>query len=283
MNNIINLKRNKKPNKNQMDEIVHSFPSYAATFKTFRPKTQYYFYIKNAAKTKWKNLRDPHMKFKKGLEGQTGQAKKYCKWPWSRHMSFIDGTFLYRQRSSNIPEDIQNENDIPPSVGNSATPEVNTNERPSSSQMLPPAPPKKSLKCRSVSEDSDVVNNIINLKRNKKPNKNQMDEIDHSFLSYAATFKTFRPKTQVMLKLKLATLFSETETLEIQEQEVSLTTFSSSTSSGLTTIFEIPEEYSRGSAPSASSDNPIQSMRDVDANFVYNNQFFLVLVLCLFL
>ncbi|KAL3269802.1 hypothetical protein HHI36_008861 [Cryptolaemus montrouzieri] len=221
----------------------------------------------NATKTELKNLRDFYMKFKKGSEGETGQAKKYCKWPWSRHMSFIAGTFLYRQHIDNIPEYIQMR--CPSSVGTSLSPVVNTNETPSSSQMLPPAPPKKKSKSQSALEDSDVGDKLI--KKNENPHENQIDRIDHSFPSYAATFKTFRPNTQAMLKLKLATLFAETEILEIQEHEVSLTSFSSSTPSGLTTNYEIPEEYSRVSAPSASSDNAIYSTRDVYANFDYNN------------
>lgn len=39
------------------------------------------------------------------------------------------------------------------------------------------------------------------------------------FMSYAATFKTFRPRTQSYLKLQLANLFAETEINELQQQE----------------------------------------------------------------
>ncbi|KAL3273260.1 hypothetical protein HHI36_014714 [Cryptolaemus montrouzieri] len=116
----------------------------------------------DAAKTKWKNLRDSYMKFKEGSKGETGQVKKYCRWPLNRHMPFIDVTFLYRQHSSNKPEDIQSENDIPSSVGTSASPVVNNNDTPSLSQMLPPAQPKKNSKYRRVSEDSDMVDKIMN-------------------------------------------------------------------------------------------------------------------------
>ncbi|KAL3278047.1 hypothetical protein HHI36_013392 [Cryptolaemus montrouzieri] len=179
------------------------------------------------------------MKFKKGSKGEIGQANGYCKWPWRRHMSFIGDTFLYRQYSSNIPEDIQSENDIPSSVRTSAS-SSSTKENIEVSKCL------RRLQCGGENNK---------FKKNEKPNENQMDGIDHLFFSYAATFKTFRPKTQVILKLKLAALFAETEILVIQEQKVPLTSLSSSFSSEFTTNYEISEEYSRGSALSASSDN----------------------------
>lgn len=53
------------------------------------------------AKTKWQNLRDTNMRFKKSVKGETGQAKKYHKWPWSSHLEFLDDTLKIRPTSSN--------------------------------------------------------------------------------------------------------------------------------------------------------------------------------------
>lgn len=70
----------------------------------------------------------------------------------------------------------------------------------------------------NISSEVDIV---IDFLKTKKSQEKQIDGIDHLFMSYTATFKTFRPRTQAVLKLKLATLFSEAELTELLEQDAS--------------------------------------------------------------
>lgn len=56
-------------------------------------------------KTRWRSLRDCYAKFKRTIRTTTGQAaKKYKKWPWHEHMSFLESTNSLRVTSSNVEE-----------------------------------------------------------------------------------------------------------------------------------------------------------------------------------
>jgi len=45
------------------------------------------------------------MKCKRSLKSMTGQAtKKYEKWPWSRHLEFLDYTLTPRPTTSNVSD-----------------------------------------------------------------------------------------------------------------------------------------------------------------------------------
>lgn len=84
--------------------------------------------------------------------------------------------------------------------------------------MPPPLNPQKKPKIRraiSLSEPTDVDRAIEYLENKKKTT--MYDGIDHLFLSYADTFKTFHPKTQSELKIKIATLFAQTEMKEYEQ------------------------------------------------------------------
>lgn len=228
------------------------------------------------------------MRFKKTIKGETGQATKYSKWPWSSQMSFLDATLQYRLQSSNITQatrEIEDESPSPESTSPLATNNDESNQLHSPPEMLPPPPPKKKMKSHSeatvnISSDSEV-DKVITFLQSKKSQEKKIDGVDHLFLSYAETFKTFRPRTQSMLKLKLATLFSETELNELQEQEVSQTTspaFSTSSSSGFETqgftTYNYSEEtldYSMGSPSTIKSGNAFLSARDVLENLNPNN------------
>jgi hypothetical protein len=97
-----------------------------------------------------------------------------------------------------------------------------------------PPPPIKKLKKKRSTED---IGKLIGYLENKNKNKNQLDSIDHLFLSYAETFKQFPPRTQALLKLELATLFARAEISELDAQTTpasSLHYSANSTGSGLT-------------------------------------------------
>jgi hypothetical protein len=80
---------------------------------------------------------------------------------------------------------------------------------------MPPPPPIRELKIKQSTEDLDK---IIGYLENKNKNKNQLDGIDHLFLSYAETFKQFPPRRQAILKIELATLFARAEISELDVQ-----------------------------------------------------------------
>lgn len=182
----------------------------------------------DAAKMKWKNLRNSYMKFKKSVKGETEYAKKYCKWPWSSRMSFLDATQRYRPSNGNIKtKEIENENcsSSEPTSHLTNNNDDSNNKLHASPEMFRPFPPKKKRKSHGEIVENihslRQVDKVVSFLQSKKSQDREADGIDHLFLSYAATFKTFRPKTQAMLKLKLATLFSETELNELQEQGIS--------------------------------------------------------------
>lgn len=183
------------------------------------------------------------MRYKKCIHGETGQAKKYHKWPWSSHLEFLDDSIKYRPQSSNIT---QSEKIIlsPPREETSTLYQnvqesyVSTEKSPSTSRMPPPLNPQKKQKIRravSIPESTDVDKVIEFLENKKKP---IYDGIDLLFLSYADTFKKFHPKTQAELKIKIATLFAQTEIKELNEQSNS-----STSSRGFKYCFE-PQSYS---------------------------------------
>lgn len=102
----------------------------------------------DAAKTKWKNLRDSYKKFKRGLKGETGQARNYCKWPWNSQMAFLDSTLQYRLQHNNIAtreietERLSSEATSPLANNNDESNQIN-----SPPEMFPQATPKEKVKC----------------------------------------------------------------------------------------------------------------------------------------
>lgn len=70
------------------------------------------------------------------------------------------------------------------------------------------------------------------------------DGIDHLFLSYADTFKKFHPRTQAELKIKIATLFAQTEMKEMQYYEQNISPMYSDNSSTNSQYFVGPQSSS---------------------------------------
>ncbi|XP_074027759.1 uncharacterized protein [Leptinotarsa decemlineata] len=182
------------------------------------------------AEQKWKNLRDSYMRYKKFTKGETGQAKKYHKGPWSTHMNFFDYTLKPRSHSSNIPpEDVTETEETRLSetenlLMSDDTQQTNASSEHSSATLLLPARQKKK-KRKSYSHSStencpDDVDKVIDFLSNKR-SKQGPDGIDHLFLSYAATFRKFNPLTQATMKIKLATLFAENEIEELEAHSTS--------------------------------------------------------------
>lgn len=222
------------------------------------------YFIADSAKSKWKNLRDSYMRYKKCVQGETGQAKKYHKWPWSSHLEFLVDSIKYRPQCSNITESAENiitppKEKTPPIVQNLQKSNFSSDESPSSLRMKP----QKKIKIRP--KESSEVDRVIEYLENKKKPKIH-DGIDHLFLSYSDTFKKFHPRTQAELKIKIATLFAQTEMKEMQYYEQNISPVYSDNS---TTNYQyyVGSQSSSNSVPSSetsykSSDTSLTSARD---------------------
>jgi hypothetical protein len=89
-----------------------------------------------------------------------------------------------------------------------------------------PLPSKKSQK-----KQPDNLDRVLEyLQKKSEQRKPKCDVVDHLFLSYAQTFKTFSLRNQTTLKISLANLFAEAELREADERYSALPSPSYSTS-----------------------------------------------------
>jgi hypothetical protein len=182
---------------------------------------QSFFFAEETVKAKWKNLRDVYIKHKKLTKGTTGQAgKRYRNWRWAPHMQFLDRTLEVRLSDSNIPNLPDTETPIHDSDTQSEDIDIET------SSEMGPLPSKKSQK-----KQPDNLDRVLEyLQEKSEQRKLTCDAIDHQFLSYAQTFKTFSLRNQTRLKISLANLFAEAELHEADERYEALPSPSYSTS-----------------------------------------------------
>ncbi|XP_066905959.1 uncharacterized protein [Halyomorpha halys] len=165
------------------------------------------------------------MRFKKSGTDKAGQARKYSNWPWSKHMSFLDVSLHYHPQTSNVSQmviGIENERPSSPISASSLTNDE-LNKLSSTPEIpLPLPPPIKKRKLLSGTKntfcDSSDIDKVIEYLKDIQLQEQRLDGVDHLFLSYASTFKIFRPITQAKLKLRLATIFLATEVNELEEQ-----------------------------------------------------------------
>ncbi|KAL3284646.1 hypothetical protein HHI36_018800 [Cryptolaemus montrouzieri] len=124
----------------------------------------------DAAYSKWKTLRDCYLRFKKSV------------------------------KASNIHTEIEDS----VSLGNEdqefdhSSEENGTQETPVSLKMPPPPPQKRKVSCTAKNTSHSDVDKVIHYLHNKTTIR-EYDGIDHSFLSYAETFRKFQPATQAVL------------------------------------------------------------------------------------
>ncbi|XP_074032427.1 uncharacterized protein [Leptinotarsa decemlineata] len=210
------------------------------------------------AKQKWKNLRDSYMRYKKFTKGETGQAKKYHKGPWSTHMNFFDYTLKPRSHSSNIPpEDLTKTEETRLSetenlLMSDDTQKTNASSEHSSATLRLPARQKekkrKSYSHSSTENCPDDVDKVIDFLSNGR-SKQGPDGIDHLFLSYAAIFKKFNPLIQATMKIKLVTLFAENEIKELEAHPTSAPKASTSHSRSFSAYSPHYPQYSDETEP----------------------------------
>lgn len=61
-----------------------------------------YLVIGDTTKAKWKNLKDGYTKYKKRINGTTGQSKQCISWVWGPYLQFLDSAIEPRPTTSNI-------------------------------------------------------------------------------------------------------------------------------------------------------------------------------------
>jgi len=180
-------------------------------------------------KKKWKSIRDNYLRYKKEINGITGQAtKKYQNWPWASQLQFLDKFLVPRQTTSNIitnfPFEIQiqeltspSQITSPPQASTSIF-EVKESDDPQLYILTDSTlPATKKIKTNSKEPNNQPVgvDKVIGYLENKK--KHAYDSVDHLFLSYAGTFKKFSERNQIKVKVELAKLFADMELKELDE------------------------------------------------------------------
>uniref|UniRef100_A0A0K8SBQ4 MADF domain-containing protein n=1 Tax=Lygus hesperus TaxID=30085 RepID=A0A0K8SBQ4_LYGHE len=155
-------------------------------------------------KTKWRNLRDSYVKYLKCTKMKGASLRKYSRWPWAIKMEFLK-PFL----PAKLVKTDEDQDEAQDGYHDHVEHQENGEEE----------------------EEERKVFDILQIKRAKLHSPedlmarrvSNMEAIDHLFLSYAQTMKTFSHKRQVMIKSQLATLMNQAELDEIAEQEDPLT------------------------------------------------------------
>ncbi|CAH1992106.1 unnamed protein product [Acanthoscelides obtectus] len=162
------------------------------------------------AKNRWKNLKDSYMKYKKCQSTDSRYLskmyRKYKNWPWRRQMDFLDGA------SSSIEAETL-KNDTAESSDDFYFPPMTISPLTFEAQAEPISTPKKKKKSNETSSIDKVINYL--------EKSESFDAVDHLFLSYAHTFKTFSVVRQASLKVELANMFAKAEVDEFHEKEIS--------------------------------------------------------------
>ncbi|KAK8727229.1 hypothetical protein OTU49_009770, partial [Cherax quadricarinatus] len=167
-----------------------------------------------AAKAKWKNLRDSYVKFLR-TEKTTGKtAKKYKKWPWATQLEFLKPHVVDRQ-TENVQESSQAAfkelDDLHHTV---AEPQTDILEK-----IIEPPRKKKPTRNNTSAAVINSADNTLEISQETGSRKLELDATEHLFLSHAKTVKSFSKRRQALVKLKISQLIVEAELEEISEFE----------------------------------------------------------------
>ncbi|CAH1400906.1 unnamed protein product [Nezara viridula] len=146
---------------------------------------------------KRKSLKYCHTKYKKFEKGYTSSSHniKNRKWPWCSHIQLLNDSLTRLKNRSCVSCHGQTAGPCDPPTHDGVK------------QPLP-LETSKHLKRRRFSEEeiynADSITNYFDTKKGP-------DDIDHLFMSYAATFRRISPRLQAKLKIDLANLFASAE------------------------------------------------------------------------
>jgi len=223
-----NLYRKNKNIKNTHHLKINTF---ITLFRVLNNLKLYCFILTDEVlKKKWKSIRDNYLRYKKEINGSTGQAtRKYQKWPWASQLQFLDKCLASRQTTSNITTDFPLKIQIqeltspsqitsPPQASTSIfdVEESDVLQLYTHTDSTLPAPKKIKKNSKEPNNQPVGVDKVIGYLENKK--KHTYDSVDHLFLSYAGTFKKFSERNQIKVKVELAKLFADIELKELDER-----------------------------------------------------------------
>ncbi|XP_038221222.1 uncharacterized protein LOC119839098 [Zerene cesonia] len=152
---------------------------------------------------KWKGLKDGYRKYKRFKSGVAPYNRSWHSWCWSENLKFLDD---YEIRKI-VPK---NDSKQPTATDNSKRSTVVKdnvvvyNQDPTQWTATPAIHYESSQTGHRSATDEEY------------DDKNQLDSIDYLFTSYACTFKNFSLRSQCMIKLQMAKIFSDAELAEFE-------------------------------------------------------------------
>ncbi|XP_047029120.1 uncharacterized protein LOC124636898 [Helicoverpa zea] len=183
-------------------------------------------------RTKWKGLKDNYAKHKKANPPYNDILyKKYKYWLWAKYMTFLDQCrgegreggegsrnhtriFIYTNEDQDTTQhnaELPDADDANSSVEDQSEQETDMLENMDDSTEV--AETDMVYNKRKSHHMNDSTEAAETSKRKKSDDKDEIDGVDHFFLSYAQSFKQLPTRMQIMLKLEIATLFSRYEQL----------------------------------------------------------------------
>ncbi|XP_041972052.1 uncharacterized protein LOC121728022 [Aricia agestis] len=160
-------------------------------------------------KKKWKNLRDAYSKHLRTCKTTTGQAAKlvdrYKTWPWANLMSFLRQHLEFAETSSNI---IENTEEAGSSQAIDRTSPINTTQ--SDTHV-------HSWRKRTSDGSQTQVDKVIEFMKN---NREDEDDIELLFKSYAKKLKKMSDRRQALVKFEIAKIMLKAELEESHEMQL---------------------------------------------------------------
>lgn len=204
-----------------------------------------------ALKGQWKNLKDSYSRHLKSKKTHTGQAaQKYQHWQWAKHMEFLKPHLTFAKTNTNVkhsaslPEESAerqeqqpydkaegpNSPDISPTsevvgtspavvIANTAdTPPVDkTCEKPTAKRLttseLETFCSILQKRPRNTNQSTSAVDRVVNYLQSRT----DVDAVDHLFLSWAKTVKTFSPRRLLQTKMEISNIIMQQEAQELDE------------------------------------------------------------------
>ncbi|XP_037974207.2 uncharacterized protein LOC119693789 [Plutella xylostella] len=173
------------------------------------------------AKESWRTMRDGYLRYKKHTLGMADYARNYNKYRWSDRLEFLDHA-LDLNPSDNAtakagPESFKCEHDSssspPQECSYAESWQWGSENAPEGPTIIPDQPAVPTLENDKRTTQAEIADKVQECLRNMK--REELDDVDHLFASYAKSFKKLSRRTQAELKIKLATLFAEAELTEL--------------------------------------------------------------------
>lgn len=190
------------------------------------------------------------MKYLKSQKTKTGQAcTKIRTWMWAKPVEFFMPFLKFAETKSNVTQEKSNYSieHIVTEDPLTIQPSNAVDTRSLAKSNDEPVPSKKRVRSTTTtSGESSAVDKVISYLHTKDNNKiscqdpSKYDAIEHMFLGFAKTIKTFPPKIQALTKMKIAQIVLEEEILQREEEDDDIIEYSNSPSYFSSTPLNIP-------------------------------------------